>query len=170
MCLVCMAQIDTGNRSSRNVTLEVVPFIDLMSCLTAFLLVTAVWIPTASVPVEPRGATKQVCEDDTCDQPKLSVLVEHDEIWLGISRLNEFQRIPRTPNGHDWSTLEDRLRAQKASSLFADTTAIEIAAHSTPTAPTDYQALVATMDVAIKAGFHGVGITEPRTLSARPTL
>ena len=43
-----MAQIEeTGGGKSRNVELNIVPFIDLMSCLTAFLLVTAVWVNTA---------------------------------------------------------------------------------------------------------------------------
>ena len=33
-----------------------------------------------------------------------------------------------------------------------------------------YQTLIAAMDVAVKAGFLDVGLTEPQGLSARPAL
>ena len=50
--------IGTGDKKSVNVELNIVPFIDLMSCLTAFLLVTAVWVNLASVKNEPAGKAK----------------------------------------------------------------------------------------------------------------
>ena len=43
------AAIGTGDKKSVNVELNIVPFIDLMSCLTAFLLVTAVWVNIAQI-------------------------------------------------------------------------------------------------------------------------
>src|SRR5829696_2581656 len=87
-------------KGSVNVELNIVPFIDLMSCLTAFLLVTAAWVSIARIDIEPKGNARDQppCAegDPGCDEPKLSLLVENDEIWVGVSRLNEFQRIPRT--------------------------------------------------------------------------
>ena len=56
------------------------------------------------------------------------------------------------------------------SCLTADKTEIEIAANSTAERPISYQELIAAMDVAVKAGFVDVGITEPASLSARPVL
>ncbi len=168
-----MAHIDTGgDGKSSNIDLNVVPFIDLMSCLTAFLLVTAVWVNTAQLTVEASGRAREApkCDDDTCDKPKLSVLIQPDEIWIGVSRINEFEKIPRLASGHDWQKLEERLRVHKASAFFVDERAIEVAAASTAAAPVPYQTLIATMDVAVKTGFSNVGITEPASLSARPTL
>jgi biopolymer transport protein ExbD len=50
------AVIDSGNdRKNHNVDLNIVPYIDLMSCLTAFLLVVAVWIDIAQITIQPRG-------------------------------------------------------------------------------------------------------------------
>lgn len=168
-----MAQIqETGNTKGRNVELNIVPFIDLMSCLTAFLLVTAVWINTAQLEVEPAGKAKggDPCADDECGV-KLSVLVDPDQIWVGISRINEFERIARRADGsYDFAELEQRLRAHKASAFFHDTSAIEVAAASTSQSPVPYQTLISTMDIAVKVGFRDVGLTDPDGLSARPTL
>ncbi|MDQ3367401.1 MAG: biopolymer transporter ExbD [Myxococcota bacterium] len=169
-----MAHLDTGGTgTSRNVELNVVPFIDLMSCLTAFLLVTAVWVNTAQLPMQPAGQAREGDEcdrDPACLAPKLSVLVEADVIWIGVSRVNDFEQIPKLATGHDWAKLEERLKVHKASAFFVDQTAIEIAAASTAATPIAYQTLIATMDVAVKAGFANVGITEPASLSARPHL
>jgi biopolymer transport protein ExbD len=170
-----MAHIDTGDdKKGRNVELNIIPFIDLMSCLTAFLLVTAVWVHNAQLPISPKG--KKIggdpCMDtpEVCDQPKLSVLVEPDRVWLGVSRVNEFEQIPNVAGKPDWERIEQRLKAQKASSFFTDRTDIEVAANSTASAPVSYQTLVAAMDVAVKVGFSDVGLTDPQGLSARPTM
>ena len=52
----------------------------------------------------------------------------------------------------------------------AASSASTCAAESTATEPVSYQQMVLAMDVAVKAGFADVGITEPLGLSARPQL
>jgi biopolymer transport protein ExbD len=48
------AAVGTGDgKKSVNVELNIVPFIDLMSCLTAFRLVTAVWVNIAQINIQP---------------------------------------------------------------------------------------------------------------------
>jgi biopolymer transport protein ExbD len=167
-----MAQVGTGDKKSLNVELNIIPFIDLMSCITAFLMVAAVWVNIAQLEIRPAGHAREVppCVDADCDQPRLSVLLEADDIWVGVSRVNDFQKLDKTPAGYDWARLEDMLRQHKASSLFDHATNIEIAADSTAAHPIAYQALIAAMDIAVKAGFVDVGITEPAGLSARPVL
>ena len=44
-----------SDKRSVNVDLNIIPFIDLMSCLVAFLLVTAVWVNTARLDTKPVG-------------------------------------------------------------------------------------------------------------------
>ena len=166
-----MAHIETGdNKNSRNIDLNIIPFIDLMSCLTAFLLVTAVWVNISQLSSSPKGKARDCpgCNDDP--DPQLSVLVEPEQIWIGISRINEFEKIPKVGNDYDWAKLEERLKAQKASAYFLDKKNIEIAAASSASAPVSYQKLIATMDIAVKVGFSDVGLTEPNSLSARPQL
>jgi biopolymer transport protein ExbD len=163
--------LGTGDKKSRNLELNIVPFVDVMSCLTAFLLVTAVWIDIARIELSPKGrAPGEPCLDPECERPRLSVLLESDEIWVGVSRVNDFQRIPRTTAGYDWASLERTLTSQKTSAFFVDHTDIEIAAASRPGRPIAYQEMIAAMDVAIKTGFVDIGITDPQGLSARPSL
>jgi biopolymer transport protein ExbD len=169
------AALGTDGKKSVNVELNIVPFIDLMSCLTAFLLVTAVWVNISKLSIEPAGRTResgdQCLDNPDCDKPKLSLLVEQDNIWIGVSRVNDFESIPKSPDGsYDWTKVEDRLRAQKRSAFFADETRIEVAANSTKSSPVAYQHLISAMDVAVKAGFVDVGLSDVDGLSARPTL
>lgn len=165
------ASIGTEGKGSVNVELNIVPFIDLMSCLTAFLLVTAVWVNISQLDVKPAGKGREtLCEGDECDKPKLSVLVDSDSVWIGVSRVDEFEQIPKTATGYDWRKIGERLAAQKKSPFFLDETKIEIAANSTASSPIPYNELIAAMDVAVQSGFIDVGLTDPNGLSARPTL
>jgi biopolymer transport protein ExbD len=159
------AAIGTGEKKSPNIELNIVPFIDMMSCITAFLLVTAVWVNTANVPTHVGGRNRDGLEPQTPD-PKLSVLVEKDKIWVGVSRLDDFTQIDR--NGNEWSQLEDALKTQKKSTWFADKHDIEVAALSTAGETVPYSNLITAMDVAAKAGFDDVVVTEPGSLSATP--
>src|SRR5574338_369476 len=95
--------IGTADTKSVNVELNIIPFIDLMSCLTAFLLVTAVWIDLASVTNEPAGKAKGDIEHPT---PKLAVLIEHDQIVIQASPSGEARQVA----AFDWSGLESALR------------------------------------------------------------
>ncbi len=166
------ASVGTGDgKKSVNVELNIVPFIDLMSCLTAFLLVTAVWVNIAQINIQPKGKnrdTSQVQQDD--ESVTLSVLVQADRIWVGLSRVNEFQEIPKKGDDQDWEKLETTLKEHKASAFFADKTAIEVAGESTTQTPVQYQDIIHTMDVAIKVGFIDVGLTDPAGLAARPQM
>jgi biopolymer transport protein ExbD len=160
-----------GGKKSVNVDLNIVPFIDLMSCLTAFLLVTAVWVNIAQINIQPKGKnrdTQQVQQDD--ETVTLSVLVQSDRIWVGLSRVNEFQEIPKKGDLQDWEKLETTLKEHKASAFFADRSNIEVAGESTTQAPVPYQDVIQTMDVAIKVGFIDVGLTDPAGLAARPQM
>ena len=165
------AAVGAGEKGSVNVELNIIPFIDLMSCLTAFLLVTAVWVNIAQINIQPKGKTRdqaQVQQDD--EHVTLSVLVQSDRIWVGLSRVNEFQDIPKKADDQDWDKLETTLKEHKASAFFADRSDVEIAAESTTAAPVKYQDIIHAMDIAVKVGFTDVGLSDPQGLAARPTL
>ena len=165
------AAVGTGDSKSVNVELNIVPFIDLMSCLTAFLLVTAVWVNIAQINIQPKGKnrdTTQVQQDE--EHVTLSVLVQADKIWVGLSRVNEFQEIPKKGDQQDWEKFETTLKEHKASAFFADRTDLEIAGESTAQSPVPYQDIIHAMDVAVKVGFVDVGLSDPQGLAARPSL
>ncbi len=162
------ASLGSGSDKGVNVELNIVPFIDLMSCLTAFLLVTAVWVNIAELDTHAVGKSREAVGDDP--PPRLSVLVQSDGVVFGVSRVNDFEKIPSTPSGYDWTRVGEAMRRYKASAFFNDQTGIEIAGESTTASPVKYQALVAAMDLAVRAGFVDVGLTDVAGLSARPVL
>ncbi len=166
------AAVGAEGKGSVNVELNIVPFIDLMSCLTAFLLVTAVWVNIAQINIQPKGKTRDtanVQQDD--EHVTLSVLVQSDQIWIGLSRVNEFQPIPKLASGeHDWDKYKTALEVHKKSAFFSERQDLEIAAESTAAAPVKYQDIIHAMDVAVQVGFQDVGLSDPAGLAARPTL
>ena len=165
------AAVGTDEKGSVNVELNIIPFIDLMSCLTAFLLVTAVWVNIAQLNIQPKGKTReqqQVIVDD--ERVNLSVLITHDKIWIGLSRVGDFQEIPVGATGHDWPKFEATLKEHKTSAFFSDRADIEIAAESTAASVVSYQDLIQAMDIAHKVQFTDVGLSDPQGLSARPQL
>jgi biopolymer transport protein ExbD len=165
------ASLGAGNKKSVNVELNIVPFIDLMSCLTAFLLVTAVWVNIAQINIQPKGKTRDqatVQQDD--ERVTLSVLVQSDRIWVGLSRVNEFQEIPKKGEDQDWDKFETTLKEHKSSTFFDQRSDLEIAAESTAAAPVKYQDIIHAMDVAVRVGFVDVGLSDPQGLAARPSL
>lgn len=165
------AAIGAGDKGSVNVELNIVPFIDLMSCLTAFLLVTAVWVNIAQINIQPKGKTRDNGNPEPEEIVRLSVLVQADRIWVGLSRVNEFQEIPKLPSGEmDWQKYETTLKDKKASAFFQDRSDLEIAGESTAQSQVKYQDIIKAMDVAVKVGFIDVGLSDPAGLSARPSL
>jgi len=166
------AAVGADEKGSVNVELNIIPFIDLMSCLTAFLLVTAVWVNIAQINIQPKGKTRDTSNVQKDDETvTLSVLVQADRIWVGLSRVNEFQEIPKLAEGeHDWTKFETTLKEHKASAFFADRADLEIAAESTTQSPVNYQNVIRAMDYAIKVGFIDVGLSDPAGLAARPSL
>jgi biopolymer transport protein ExbD len=165
------AAVGADEKGSVNVELNIIPFIDLMSCLTAFLLVTAVWVNIAQINIQPKGKTRDTSNVQKDDETvTLSVLVQADRIWVGLSRVNEFQEIPKKAEDQDWEKFETTLKEHKASAFFADRADLEIAAESTTQAPVKYQDVIRAMDYAIKVGFIDVGLSDPAGLAARPSL
>ena len=166
------AAVGTDEKGSVNVELNIIPFIDLMSCLTAFLLVTAVWVNIAQINIQPKGKTRDTSNVQKDDETvTLSVLVQSDRIWVGLSRVNEFQEIPKLAEGdQDWVKFETTLKEHKASAFFADRADLEIAAESTLQSPVKYQDIIRAMDFAVKVGFVDVGLSDPAGLAARPSL
>lgn len=151
--------------SARNVDFNLTPFIDVMSCLVAFLMAMGGWSNLAQMDIKAKG-TKYDSRSPESDEPNLSVLITPAEIWVGVSRIHEFHRIPKANAEHNWNKLRDILAWYKAASYFAGRDDIEIAAQDTVV----YQSLVTAMDTAIAAGFAEVSMLDPATLSAQFSL
>ena len=148
------SSLGTHQKGSLNVELNIVPFIDLMSCLTAFLLVAAVWINIANIQNEPAGRSREWPSD--VEHPRLSILLEYDQMIVTQQPTGEARQMP--PG--DWIKLTSALRELKGGEPMH----VEIAAASSDTHPIAYHTLIAAMDTAVQAGFPDVGVTDPASL------
>jgi biopolymer transport protein ExbD len=169
------AALGTGDKKSVNVELNIVPFIDLMSCLTAFLLVTAVWVNIAQLDLKPKGKSRdpsQIKEDE--EKVVLSILIQPEKIWLVQSRVGTQQSIERTGDPASyWGEFEASLADLKKGAFFIDRSDLELAAESTGTDAQQqviYQDLIWAMDLAKKTGFTDIGLTDRDGLTAKPTI
>jgi biopolymer transport protein ExbD len=151
-----MATFGNHAKGSVNVELNIIPFIDLMSCLTAFLLVTAVWVNVANLHNTPAGRSRDQIEPP--EHPKIAILLDRDSIQISATPSGQGAEVP----AGDWEKLAATL---KTFQLADETPRVEIAALSTDAHPISYQSLVITMDTAMKAGYPDVGVTDPSSLT-----
>jgi biopolymer transport protein TolR len=153
--------IGSGDKKAVDVEINVVPFIDLMSCLTAFLLVTAVWTQFAEINIKPKGLGREAKQTE--DQPKIyaSILVSKNELWVGQTS-GDIRRVNKDGDQQDWKGLKDVLDEYKKG-VFADRQDIEVAAEDDVT----YQDVISAMDTAIAAQFRDIGFIDPQSLSVR---
>lgn len=153
---------DSGGKSV-DVELNVVPFIDLMSCLTAFLLVTAVWSNHAQINIKPKGlgrdATKALDEEPPVNA---SILLTQNEIWVGLT-LGDRRQIRSEGDSYDWQGLEEVLTEYREMPIFEGRSDIEVAAED----DVSYQDVINTMDYAIATDFRDIGFVDPQSLSVR---
>jgi biopolymer transport protein ExbD len=149
-----------GDKRSRNVDLNLVPMIDLMSCMTAFLLVTAVWSTHSQLDTEPKGKGRQ-SEITPPEHDVYSVLVRTDAIVLGDRRSGEVQRFART----DFAGLQVALAELYAQSAEPGRAEAEIAGESLAGSPVVYQDLVDAMSAARAAGIRHLGVVDPAGLT-----
>jgi biopolymer transport protein ExbD len=148
---------NSQDKGSLNVELNIVPFIDLMSCLTAFLLVTAVWVSISSLDTEALGRSRDGLGADDETKPRLGILIEPDSITLSSYPSGEARHV----TGHDWARLESALREFKTRD---EVPPVEVAANSTAAHPIAYGKLVTAMDTAVKVGYPRVGVVDAKQL------
>ena len=151
------ASFNSQDPGSRNIELNIVPFIDLMSCLTAFLLVTAVWVSVSSLDTEALGRSRDGIDKDEETKPRIGILIEPDSITLSAYPSGEARHV----TGHDWARVESALREFKTG---ADVPPVEVAANSTAAHPIAYDKLMAAMDTAVKVGYPRVGVVDANQL------
>ena len=153
-----------GGKKPVNVELNVVPFIDLMSCLTAFLLVTAVWTNLAQINIKPKGIgrdAEKVLQEEI--PVNASILLTKNEYWVGLT-INDMRQIKNPEeNRYDYDGLAEVLKEYKEMPVFSQREDIEIAAED----DVSYEHIIATMDLAIAAGFRDIGFVDPQSLSVR---
>jgi biopolymer transport protein TolR len=140
-----------GGKRNVNVELNLVPFIDLLSTLICFLLITAVWqqIQVISTNTSQTTASDSPAPpDDKKVDLSVSLLLDHMEASEGTNST----KIPHINGEPDCATLLRLLDSWKAK--YPDRT--DLTLHSDSQAI--YKFLIRLMDTAAEAHFEDVGI------------
>jgi biopolymer transport protein TolR len=157
---------DSGaGRRPVDIDMNLIPFIDMMSVLVSFLLLTAVWTNLAQINIKPGGVGHDT--ETLPPQPppiNLSVLVGQDGLWVGITT-GQPRKIDKSADGsYNWDALGEALQYyKKESGIFTDRDDIEIAAED----KVDYQSVITSMDTAVAKEFKGIRYVDPASLSVR---
>ena len=139
-----------GRRKLVDAAINLVPFIDLLSCCISFLLITAVWTQLSKIEVSSRGsADGAIIEREPPPTTTFTLYVASDGYTLARST-GEHQLIPRASGAFDAEKLA--LALQKIKQEFPDRFDLNISAEDA----TSYQDLLKTMDVAIGAKFPDI--------------
>jgi biopolymer transport protein ExbD len=136
-----------GRRRELDVSIPLVPFLDLLLCCLMFLLVTAVWNQLASIRTTQRvpGAGG---EQPAAERIRLILSVRKDGYELA-STVGERQELA----GHDAAALGEALRGRRA--LGDQRWDLTVAADD----DVAYEHLIGAMDVALANGFHAIDVS-----------
>ena len=144
-----------GRGKGMMVDLNLVPFIDFMSCLIAFLMIAAVWTQIASLDVEQSVSNEPPVDpppQDTPPVPPLTVHVKADGHWIG-RKVEEGVQVPKDGDKYDYKKLEE-LMAKDHTDLPAE----EMVVINTDDGVA-YEEMVQVLDLSRKIGY-------PKTLLA----
>jgi biopolymer transport protein TolR len=140
----------SGRGRSTNVDLNLVPFIDLMSVLITFLLISAVWTQVSMIQLGASFASPKDASVSEYKPPLLEDLVLRLDVVASGFVLkfgSETKPIPKQNNEYDVSTLLTEL--QKVKKLYPDKPGIKISIAD----EIMYESVIAAMDTGLKAGF-----------------
>lgn len=146
-----MAHIDTGGRGrSPNFDLNLVPFIDLMSVLITFLLISAVWTQVSMIQLgasfaSPRNENEQETKPPPMEDfvLRLDIKANGYVLWVG----KDIRQIPMVGGEYDKSALLADLSMLKQKYPLKG--GIKLAIEDQIV----YDHVVAAMDIGLKAGF-----------------
>lgn len=152
-----MAQIDGGSGRGRAVSVELnlVPFIDLMSVLITFLLITAVWTQVSMIQI---GSSLYSKKDDSKTPPikpphadvvlKVDVKIDGYVLTVGTQAIS----LPKAGGSYDQAALSAQL--QRVKQLYPDK--VDGVVSMSDEIP--YENLIHTMDTFLIAGFPNISI------------
>jgi biopolymer transport protein TolR len=100
-----------GRGKSMNVELNLVPFIDFLSCLIAFLMIAAVWTQIASLDVEQNIAPPDPNQEppDEPPTPPLTVHIRGDGMWIA-RKVETGINIPKIGETYDYTKLDELMK------------------------------------------------------------
>jgi biopolymer transport protein TolR len=147
--------VDTGNKSGKkqlNAELNLVPYIDLLTCMVAFLLITAVWTQLARLQAQQKGQGQAGEETPPELQVKIVVMVNQEGFNLVVGQ--DQTPIPKKGAEYDFERLASELK--KAKDGHPDKNDAQVASEDT----IKFDVLIRAMDTAIQARFPDISLID----------
>jgi len=143
-----------GGKKPVDAAINLVPFIDLLSCCLSFLLITAVWTQLARMDVQQKGQGAAGAQDENQQQQvQLTLYVDKDGYTFSKST-GESTPIPMKGDDYDYAKLGEVLAKAKAD--HPDKTDIAVKSDDSVI----YSRIIRTMDIAVGANFKDIGLQD----------
>ena len=147
--------VDSGDKTGKksvNADLNLVPYIDLLTCMVAFLLITAVWSQLARLEAHQKGQGQAGEETPPEKIVKLVVVVNTEGFNLVADQ--DQQPIPKRGDQYDFEKLATELKHFK--DAHPDKSDLQVASEDT----IKFETLVKTMDTALTARFPDISLID----------
>jgi biopolymer transport protein TolR len=141
-----------GSKKSLNVELNLVPYIDLLTCMVAFLLITAVWTQLSRLSAAQKGQGQ--AGEDTPPEVlvKIVVVVSQEQFNLVVG--TDQTPIPKKGADYDFERLAAELK--KAKDSHPDKNDVQVASEDQVV----FDTLIRTMDTVLTARFPDISLID----------
>lgn len=144
-----------GGKKPLDADLNLVPFIDLLCCTIAFLLITAVWTQLARINVTQKGQGQAGAESTDVPPPTVKITVVVDDTGYKLSTgQGDLLPVPKKDGNYDAGTLREKLQELKRN--HPDKNDVHVASDDA----VRFEHIVAVMDVCLDAKFPDIALTD----------
>lgn len=151
-----MAQMEGRNSSGRNANVEVnlIPFIDLMSVLITFLLITAVWTQVSMIQLGSSIYGKKTSDQITPPPPIADIPLRLDVKDFGFRLVVGQDKYTFEKKNGEWVTEELNERLAVVRQMYPDKTDATITVDN----EVPYEKLILGMDALLQGSFVSISI------------
>jgi biopolymer transport protein ExbD len=147
--------VSTGGKSGRkslSADLNLVPYIDLLTCMVSFLLITAAWTQLARLQANQKGQGQAGEEAPPTQQVNIVVVVTQESFNLVVG--TDQVPIPKRGDQYDFPKLQQELK--KVKEAHAEKNDVKVASEDN----IKYETLISAMDAALTAGFPDISLVD----------
>jgi biopolymer transport protein ExbD len=147
--------VESGGKSGKkslNADLNLVPYIDLLTCMVAFLLITAVWSQLARLEAHQKGQGQ--AGEETPPEKIVKLVVNVTGEGFNLVAGDDQQPIPKKGDNYDYEKLGGELK--KFKDAHPDKSDVQVASEDT----IKFETLVKTMDTALTARFPDISLID----------
>jgi biopolymer transport protein TolR len=151
------APTPTGKAGKKplDASINLVPFIDLLSCCISFLLITAVWTQLARMDVSQKGQGAAGAENEKPPEVTVSLtLFINKDGYTFAKSTGESTDIPKKGEEYDYTKLADTLKDAKTA--YPDKNDIAVKSDD----DVIYNNIIRTMDIVLSSKFPDVSLSD----------